>query len=761
MTQTSVSPQQRFKRYGEHCPICEGHSGKKPGRGERCAGYASSDGEYIFCTREEYAGKLERNENTSPATFCHKLYGDCNCGVIHNPARESSNGTKQHTSNQTIYYSYQDEHGRLVYQSVRYDPKEFKQRRPDGKGGWLWKMEGVSYVPYRLPDLLKNPDATVFIPEGEKDADNLAHIGLVATTNVGGAGKWREEYNQYFKGRNVVILPDNDRAGQDHAQKVFASLNGVAASVRIVELPDLPEKGDVSDWLVAGGTREKLEEMSQPLKRKFTYASEVKPEPIDWLWEKRIARGMLTLLVGDPGLGKGLLCATIASETTKGSRLPDGKASAPGGVIIMSPEDSYQHTIVPRLIAAGADLNKILLLSEVPDFDNDGNQYNRPVSFPEDASILEEAIIDCKASLAIIDPVLAMVNGKFDTHKDQESRLALSRVLNVAERHQCAILGLFHLNKTQSGNALYKSAASIAFIAMARVGLFLVSDPDDPENGRVLVNHKNNLAAKAVSLRFTIEQTEFTFEQVLDSHIRLTDKIAYIKWNGESTYTEQELLNQRTPIDNPKSEQETSLIEVLKENRIAMTPADIHKQLQTEQSLNALEQMIKRKLEQGVLMRPSRGLYTYNGNPLYTASSKSEEYDVSNVSFESNKSHVSNVSSSYITETDILEGNVSFGKASQSTSQGLLAKTDITDMTFGIGMSVSSNMNEEQRIAHEEFKQREWASTYSSPFHIGQLVTTPKGPGKVVRIDEGFSRVTVGFSPGLSRNYPFEEVTPV
>ena len=192
-----------------------------------------------------------------------------------------------------------------------------------------------------------------------------------------------------------------------------------------------------------------------------------------------------------------------------------------------------------------------------------------------------------------------------------------------------------------------------------------------------------------------------------------------------------------------------------------MTPADIHKQLQTEQSLNALEQMIKRKLEQGVLMRPSRGLYTYNGNSLYTASSKSEEYDVSNVSFESNKSHVSNVSSSYITETDILEGNVSFGKASQSTSQGLLAKTDITDMTFGIGMSVSSNMNEEQRIAHEEFKQREWTSTYSSPFHIGQLVTTPKGPGKVVRIDEGFSRVTVGFSPGLSRNYPFEEVTPV
>jgi AAA domain len=727
MTQTYVSSEQRFKKWGNHCPICGGHSGLKQGKGERCAGYESDDGEYIFCTREELAGNLELNEKTSPAAFCHKFYGLCNCGVIHNPAHESSNGNgnghQSHTS-KPIAYSYQDEHGRLVYQALRYEPKEFKQRRPDGKGGWLWNMQGVSYVPYRLPDLLRNPDATVFYPEGEKDADNLAHIGLVATTNVQGAGKWREEYTQYFKGRNVVILPDNDKAGKDHAQKVFAALTGVAASVKIVTLPDLSDKGDVSDWLATGGTKETLEQLSQPPKRKFLYASEVQPEPVDYLWTKRLAKGMLTLLVGDPGLGKGLLCAMIAAETTRGPRLPDGKVVESGGVIIMSPEDSYQHTIVPRLIAAKADLSKIILLSEVPDFDKDGKQYNRPISFPEDASILEEAIIDCKASLAIIDPVLAMVNGKYDTHKDQEARLALSRVLSVANRQNCAVVGLFHLNKSQSGNVLYRSGASIAYIAMARIGLFLVPDPDNPENGRVLVNYKNNLAAKAVSLCFTIEQTQ--------------DEIGYIKWNGESPYTEQELLNQSTPTDNPKSVQETGLIEVLKENSLAMTPAQIHEQLQTGQTLNALEVMLKRKLEQGVLMRPSKGLYTFNGNPLYTAKTKSEEIDVSNVSPVSDVSNVSNVSEDNIMSTDILDSNVSQCKPTEDSSQADLAKTYNT--------YIDSYVSPDDR---------------GLPFHIGQKVTTSGGVGTVAQVYAGTRTVKVGFSPGVSISYAFEKVTPL
>lgn len=165
-------------------------------------------------------------------------------------------------------YDYRDAAGKLVYQAVRYEPKEFRQRRSDGAGGWLWNMTGVQRVPYRLPELLSSsPDEWVFIVEGEKDADNLHRISCVATTNVGGAGKWLPEYNQYLAGRKVCILPDNDHAGLDHAAKVHATLNGIAADVRVLALPGLAAKEDVSDWLSRGGTRDELLSLVETAKR--------------------------------------------------------------------------------------------------------------------------------------------------------------------------------------------------------------------------------------------------------------------------------------------------------------------------------------------------------------------------------------------------------------------------------------------------------------------------------------------------------------
>jgi putative DNA primase/helicase len=156
-------------------------------------------------------------------------------------------------------YDYVDEQGRLLFQVLRYDPKEFRQRQPDGKGGWLWKVKGVRRVPYRLRELLAaDPSSTVFICEGEKDADRLAALGLVATTNPGGTGKWCLEYNEVLRGRNVCILSDNDIPGREHSERVAASLRGLAASVRILVLPLLPDKGDVSDWLDAGGEATQL-----------------------------------------------------------------------------------------------------------------------------------------------------------------------------------------------------------------------------------------------------------------------------------------------------------------------------------------------------------------------------------------------------------------------------------------------------------------------------------------------------------------------
>lgn len=156
-------------------------------------------------------------------------------------------------------YDYLDESGNLLLQAVRMEPKSFRQRRPDGRGGWVWSVKGIRQVPYRLQGVLSNPEADIYLVEGEKDADRLAELGLVATCNAGGAGKWTDEHSAYLTGRQVVILPDNDEPGIDHARKAKASLESAGAKVAVIMLPDLPEKGDVSDWLDSGGTPEQLE----------------------------------------------------------------------------------------------------------------------------------------------------------------------------------------------------------------------------------------------------------------------------------------------------------------------------------------------------------------------------------------------------------------------------------------------------------------------------------------------------------------------
>ena len=155
-------------------------------------------------------------------------------------------------------YDYRDAACELLFQVVRFEPKDFRQRRPDGNGGWIWELGDTPRVLYRLPELLQvDPRQWVFVVEGEKDVDNLAALGLVATCNPGGAGKWGKlSDDSALHGRRVAEIPDKDDPGRRHGQDVIAKLTGRAAEVRTVTLPG-PGK-DVSDWIAAGGTAEQL-----------------------------------------------------------------------------------------------------------------------------------------------------------------------------------------------------------------------------------------------------------------------------------------------------------------------------------------------------------------------------------------------------------------------------------------------------------------------------------------------------------------------
>ena len=171
--------------------------------------------------------------------ICKGISGDFNLSGGLNPKSKISKT-----------YDYLDSYGDLIFQVCRMEPKAFRQRRPDGNGGWIWNLQGVEPVLYRLPEVAEAE--SVLIVEGEKDVDNLRGLGFTATTAPMGAGKWRGYYNQYLAGKNVVLIPDNDGPGRDHMAAVADSLNGQAANIKMLELPELPELpagGDATDFI--------------------------------------------------------------------------------------------------------------------------------------------------------------------------------------------------------------------------------------------------------------------------------------------------------------------------------------------------------------------------------------------------------------------------------------------------------------------------------------------------------------------------------
>ena len=160
----------------------------------------------------------------------------------------------------TDTYTYTNESGETLYQVLRCaSPKEFICRRPDKNSQWIWNMQGVSRTLYKLPQLIRaaNIGSAVYLVEGEKDVHTLNSLGFTATTS-GNAASWRDEFADYFKGADVVLIPDNDEAGQKYAEQAARSLFGKAKSVKVLLLPGLETHGDVTDWLKGGGDKHAL-----------------------------------------------------------------------------------------------------------------------------------------------------------------------------------------------------------------------------------------------------------------------------------------------------------------------------------------------------------------------------------------------------------------------------------------------------------------------------------------------------------------------
>src|SRR5215213_6143519 len=309
-------------------------------------------------------------------------------------------------------------------------------------------------VPPRAVPMMWDGQRTLSVTEGDKKADAPASVGECCIS-LQGVQCWRvledwEEVKLY--GREVVIAFDADVMVNPNLQK---AMQGLAAFLRergaLVKYLLWPEsyrstKTGIDDCLAAGGSVFDLYKTAQehpdtdgiPV---GIMLSEVQAETVEWLWERRIPLGKITVLDGDPGIGKSVLTTDLAARLTVGRTFPEGQECEAAGVVIMNAEDGLADTIRPRVDAAGGDPSRIVSLATVEDGDE------RHLSIPEDIPIIELAIERVGAKLVNIDPLMSFLSGESNAHKDQDVRRALAPLARLAERTGAAIVLVRHLNK--------------------------------------------------------------------------------------------------------------------------------------------------------------------------------------------------------------------------------------------------------------------------------------------------------------------------
>jgi len=248
----------------------------------------------------------------------------------------------------------------------------------------------------------------------------------------------------------------------------------------------------------------------------------IEPKPVDWLWPGWIPAGTVTVLDGDPGLGKSTLLLDLAARVSRGLSMPDGsRGGAPAGVVILSAEDDPARVIRPRLELAGADLERVALVSILT---GDGAEREPTIDAP-DLKRVEAAVREVSARLLVVDPLVAFLPEDVNALRDQDVRRALRLLKALAERTGCAVVVLRHWRKSESVTALYRGGGSIGIIAAARCGLVVARDPSDPTNvRRVLAVAKSNLAAIQPSRVFRLVADQGA------AHPRVV-------WDGTSTVT--------------------------------------------------------------------------------------------------------------------------------------------------------------------------------------------------------------------------------
>jgi len=396
------------------------------------------------------------------------------------------NGHRDGLGRIVVTYNYTDEAGALRFQVVRFEPKDFRQRRPDGAGGWVWNLTGVQRIPYRLADV--KAAASVYVAEGEKDVETLRRLGLVGTCNPEGAGKWRDDFAQYFAGKDVAIIPDADEPGRRHALQVAENLLKTARSIKVLELL---HGNDVTEW---GGGRDELlaiaaaagtlntESLAELRARWFPPTSgqqQVAPDRASssgpqirdvadipsvldcaaaeprWVVKCWIVEGTINVFISEPGAGKTTVFTAVAGAVRCGAAFA-GMETTKRPVLILDRENTaaFIADVLRRLRVRDGDGLRIWggwLQEQAPD---------------PGAAIVQGWVLSCDPKpLIIVDSLVAFHGG--DQNDSTETRAYLHRCRRLADLGATVLL-LHHSGKSETaqdyrGSSDIKASADACF----------------------------------------------------------------------------------------------------------------------------------------------------------------------------------------------------------------------------------------------------------------------------------------------------------
>ena len=405
-------------------------------------------------------------------------------------------------------YNYTDKDGNLLNTKTRWSDKSFSWSHKEN-GKWKKGHKGEAVL-YNLPAVASSK--RIYVVEGEKDVETLKACQKVAVCSAHGAGtgKWLPQYTEALKGKEIVIIQDNDDKGKEFARETANALIDVAESVKVIDLTQewdtLKEHGDISDVFEMQEAKDvltKLEalETVTPLyekkekihKQEITCLVNVEELEVKWLWYPYIPLGKITLLQADPGTGKTFL--SLAATVSKGGHFYGEYLKTykhPANVIYQTAEDGLSDTIKPRLRAMNPDFSKIFVINEDME------------SLTLSDERIEEAFKVCNPKLLIIDPLQAYLGADIDMHRANAVRPVLSRIAILAEKYECAVIFIMHMSKMSQSKALYRGLGSIDIPAVARSVLVLGIHPED-ETKRIMCHEKSSLAKHGKSIIFHID----------------------------------------------------------------------------------------------------------------------------------------------------------------------------------------------------------------------------------------------------------------